>query len=102
MIESIFPFMIQNSLFPSALAMLVAWLPTRPKLMFPIFWGSRIWLFVQAWIFYTVALALFASLGNVIGLAEDFQQGFAEALLPFVATVLFLRYRMWPRSDVPK
>ena len=94
--------MLMQSFVLCTFSILVAWLSARRKLMFPLFWTSRVWLFLQAWIFSTVALMLFAYLGIAIALSETYQQGLAEVLAPIAATVVFLRVRMWPNPDALK
>ena len=96
MIESVLRLIIAESLFPTIIGMSIGWFAGRGKLVFPIFLTTKLWFFMQVWIFTTVSMMLFASMGKVLNFSEAGQTGIAEFLLPIIAAAAFTKYRLWP------
>ena len=88
--------LIFQSVVPALIGMAVGWGLGRRKFQFPILWPSRLWFFIQVWLFTVLCTMLFASLGVLIGLSKDNQATVAEFLLPIVGAAIFTRYRLWP------
>jgi len=94
MVELIF-----QGVVPALVGMAIGWAFGRGKFQFPILFPSKLWFFVQVWIFTILCIMLFTSLSLVIGLSKDNQATVAEFLLPIVGAAIFTRYRLWPVAN---
>jgi hypothetical protein len=94
MVELIF-----QGVVPALIGMSIGWALCRGKRQFPLLWTSRLWFFVQVWVFTVFCIIAFGSLGVLIGLSKENQAPLAEFLLPIVAAALFTRLRLWPTTN---
>ena len=67
------------------IALIVGRYAGRQRKQMPVFHGPKVVLYLKVWAVTFLAQVAFAYLGNLLGLKEHIQSGFAEFLLPIIA-----------------
>ena len=76
------------------IALLIGRYAGRRRKQMPVFFGPKVVIYLRVWAVTFLAQVAFAYLGNLLGLKEHVQSGFAEFLLPVAAGSFYAHHTL--------